>query len=282
MLKYVVIALLLLPSPSPKPRAGSSNGNQYNNAPQLAASPLNSPNVQAKDTGSQTGSSQTKEADSQTEIAKAAQVTNNRITNATVVIAVFGVLSFVATCFYIIAAFLQWSSIKKQAKKAEEQVTEMQIAARLTRKSMRYSQSAYVTVKDVTVLFENGKPLQFIIRFTNTGTTPAYNMRVYAHVTNEDKPFTFTHEQAKDLKGAEVSQSILGANGARSHTKLISQPLTLGMVNWARQKQPYHIWGITTYTDVFRRKRWTTFCYVSELRNPRADAATSGNEADGH
>ncbi|MDX6532007.1 MAG: hypothetical protein QOH41_4297 [Blastocatellia bacterium] len=126
MLKYITIAFLLLPLPSPEPRAGNSNYNQRNDAPQLAASPLNSPNAQAPDTSTQTTSGKSPESDRQADIAKAAQATNDRIARATLVIAIFGALSFLATCGYIVAAFLQWGRAREQAKKAGEQVIKMQ------------------------------------------------------------------------------------------------------------------------------------------------------------
>src|SRR6185312_15925215 len=114
MLKYVAIALLLLPLPSAQKDANSSNSNQRADTPQLAATPLNSPNVQDENASPQTSGSQTEEAKRQAEIAKAAQSTNDRIATATVVVAVFSGLSFLAACGYIVAALLQWSSIKKQ------------------------------------------------------------------------------------------------------------------------------------------------------------------------
>jgi hypothetical protein len=126
MLKYIAIAILLLPLPSPEPARAKSNDSQRPNAPQLTATPINSPNVQTEQPGPQTPDSQSPKPNSQTDSAKAAQDANNRIATATVVIAVFGVLSFLATCGYIVAAFLQWGRAREQAKKAGEQVVKMQ------------------------------------------------------------------------------------------------------------------------------------------------------------
>lgn len=125
MLKYVAIALLVFPVANAQARSAQSNQSQPRNAPQLTATPLDSPNTQTPNTGSQAASSQPPEANGQADIAKAAQATSDRIATATVIIAVFGVLSFFATCGYIIAAFLQWGSIRKQANKTNEQVIEM-------------------------------------------------------------------------------------------------------------------------------------------------------------
>lgn len=122
MLKYIAIALLLLPLPSPEPRTSKGDSGKRANSPQLTATPLNSPNVQTEHPSPETSGSQTPNPNGQTEAAQAAQTTNDRIAKATVVLAVFSGLSFLAACGYIVAALLQWSSIKKQAEKAEGQL----------------------------------------------------------------------------------------------------------------------------------------------------------------
>ena len=160
----------------------------------------------------------------------------------------------------------------------------MQAGLGLNRESMRYSQSAYITVKDVmTIIEETGKPLEFIVRFVNSGTTPAYHCRVYTHVNNKPRPFRFTHEEAKNLEGRLISKSILGANGEIFHQRLSTAPVVLTKDLLQTEKtMPIHFWGIVTYTDVFKRNRWTTFCYIRVPFTPQAEADTEGNEADGY
>jgi hypothetical protein len=122
MLKYIAIALLICPIVDARQRANHSDQNKSANPPRLAAALLNSPDAESPNRGAQSPTPKPPEPDRQAEIAKAAQATNDRIARATVIIAVFGGLSFLATCAYIVAAFLQWNSIKKQANKAEAQL----------------------------------------------------------------------------------------------------------------------------------------------------------------
>jgi hypothetical protein len=171
-----------------------------------------------------------------------------------------------------------------QAVIYRKQWNAMQEGLELSRESMRYSQSAYITVKDVVTSNEKmGEPLEFLIRFVNSGTTPAYKCRVYLHINNQRRPFKFSHEQAKNLKGMRISTAILGANGEIFHQRLHTAPVVLSPDLLATEAQmPIHIWGIVTYMDVFKRDRWTTFCYVRAPFRPQAEADTEGNEADGY
>ena len=175
MLKYIAIALLLLPLPSPQPAANKGNNSQRTNSPQLAATPLNSPDAQTPNPSPKAPESQPEQPQRQADAAKAAQATNDRIARATDVIAFFGGLSFLAACGYIVAALLQWSSIKKQAKAAGDQVDKMQSQLDAMHDALEITERARLGIHSIKENFETRKVL---IRIENVGRASATDIEV--------------------------------------------------------------------------------------------------------
>ena len=137
---------------------------------------------------------------------------------------------------------------------------------------MVYSQAAYLMETDVRFGdYELGQPFAAAVEFTNHGLTPAYDVRLYAHLTYEETPFRFTHERAKDISDMpyEVHTHVTGPNGINSQMFAHkADALTREMCEFERTN-PLHFWGLVTYTDIFGRERWTEFCYRKLIAGQR-------------
>jgi hypothetical protein len=133
---------------------------------------------------------------------KREQLRQGRITvNATVVIAIFGGLSFLVAAIYAFVAFKQWQSIEKQANSAKDQVEKMQgqveIAVRqanamteqagLMRESITQQQAVFDLVERPIVVVESAAmprhgqngPIHYSITLVNRGRTPAEDIEVW-------------------------------------------------------------------------------------------------------
>jgi len=161
-------------------------------------------------------------------------------------------------------------TMNKQAEIAQGQLEVMREANTKTgeiiaqnKQAMTYSQAAYVKV-DKIILYDyqlGEKPCAKIV-VHNTGTTPAYNVLLYAHLTYEKHPFSFTHDEAKDMsrEGRAPYPSVLGANGDDIKQDVFREFL-IPQDYVQEQSEPLHFWGLITYVDIFGRERWSEFCY---------------------
>lgn len=157
MLIYFFIAVFLLQQgANSQPTGNKGNSQQRKNSEQVNSAPVDSQNVNTEEARSPSPKSYAAEGDSKENIAKAAQSTNDRIATATIVIAVFGALSFLATCFYIIAAFLQRAEMKHQAASASEQVGKMQGQLDAIKKQSRIMMGTWHAVRRQAAIMEQG------------------------------------------------------------------------------------------------------------------------------
>jgi hypothetical protein len=132
-----------------------------------------------------------------------------------------------------------------------------------TRKAMRYSQSAYITVKAIDATkFIVGENIEVAVIFTNNGNTPAYNVDTYSRGGAREEPFSFARDEIKTgFQHGIHSKGILAPDDVMTQVFGTDIPLTIS--NLARLKRkPYHAWGVIFYQDIFKRDRWTQFCYV--------------------
>lgn len=185
------------------------------------------------------------------------------ITDKTTEFFVTSLLSLTVLLVVIGQAYIskrQWYAMQVAIDRTDQMIDQNE-------RSMMYSQAAYVMVK--SLIFEDyilGKRPTATVGFHNTGTTPAYDVRIYPNLDYKTSPFSFTHDEAKDMSETGGREDlaypiILGPNGDCATQMVFSpDPLTIDLLE-LEKREPLHIWGIITYTDIFGRDRWTEFCY---------------------
>lgn len=187
---------------------------------------------------------------------------------------------FVTTLWVIVTAF----AVIAQAVIYRKQWAIMERQWRLSRQAMEYAEAAYVTVLQVKMTKKNilGEHAQAKILFGNFGNTPAYNLSTYGHMDLKPIGFKFTDQEAFDTGSSNVSKTILGGRGATTIQTLNSRkPLTPELFAVIEQHRlVVHVWGIVTYTDIFKRERWTRFCFSEIGDSGDFESCPCGNDAD--
>jgi hypothetical protein len=160
----------------------------------------------------------------------------------------------------LVQACVYWS----QRGIMRQQWQAMQEGLAETRKAMRYGQSAYITVQGIEITqFVVGQPIEVTVIFTNSGITPAYDVNFYSRGGPRSDPFTFSASDIVNdaFQHGVFSQGILAPHGGTTKQIFGSRfPLDEQGIELIRTK-PYHAWGVVFYQDIFKRDRWTQFCY---------------------
>jgi hypothetical protein len=170
----------------------------------------------------------------------------------------------------------QLAAMQSQEKATRESLDE-------TLKAVRYSEAAYIAITDASLIqFGGNKVTVCRMFYSNTGNTPAYNVRVYGHMSLWDRPLIpKDHEKLKDIGPAESSQHIIAPNGVRDHVISTMTPLSASNLQFIQNgSHRFYIWGIITYEDIFRRERWTTFCHMQVGGGSVLAGCGSNNKAD--
>jgi hypothetical protein len=168
---------------------------------------------------------------------------------------------FTGNFFNLVIAF----AVIAQVIVTRKQWIAMQDSLKESRRATRYSQSAYVTVGGIAMTkFAVGELMEVTIVFSNSGNTPAYDIDTYSRAGPRKEPFQFTIQEMRE-SGAEhgvASKGILAPNGDSTRQVFSSRfPLTEEGIEVLKDR-PYHAWGVVFYRDIFKRQRWTQFCYV--------------------
>ena len=200
----------------------------------------------------------------------------------TAILAIIALLTVAAILFQVFVNHKQWEAM-------QDGLTETRKTIEQSERSMMYSQSAYVSVGEI--VFEGyriGERPNAMVKVYNTGTTPAYNVLVFAHLYYKKHPFFFTHTEVQDWSdvGRKPFPSVLGPHGDDTTQPIFfDRPLDARLLE-LEKTQPLHFWGLITYTDIFGRDRWTEFCYRKILLGQVGDGEDSlamnesGNDAD--
>ncbi len=166
------------------------------------------------------------------------------------------------------------AEVEKQANASQDAVGKMQRALEQTDRSMQNDQSAYVMLKEVNSgAFMLGEPVHGRVVVINSGKTPAYDVRIYANLTFEPVPFSFTHEEAKKMVGNEhhtAYPSICEPNGGDMTQDVVWDGVLNDKGLEMEAKGALYFWGLITYIDIFSRDRWTEFCYRKHLKGQRS------------
>ena len=183
-----------------------------------------------------------------------------------------------------IAARIQAETAQGQLQIMESQEQAMRDALEETRRTVRYSEAAYIAIKD-GLLIQFG-PNQITVAklwYTNAGNTPAYNVRLYGHLNLAERFLVpVEHDKLKEgYDGLEMSQDLVAPNGERTHTIASRGPLTEPLFQEIKAGRfRFYVWGIITYEDIFGRQRWTTFCSMQVGDGTALYGCGSNNDAD--
>ena len=122
-----LISLLLLPSGNAQPTKSKSQAKEQQANSQSTATPPNEGRSEVNNPANATSSSHSQKSNPENDPFQAEQLRQSGIiTTATVWIAIFGGLSFIAVAVYAIFSFKQFRAIDRQATRAGEQVDKMQ------------------------------------------------------------------------------------------------------------------------------------------------------------
>jgi hypothetical protein len=153
----------------------------------------------------------------------------------------------------------------------------------LMRKTLRYSQAAYVVVKEGRLtLFDVGQPTAASITFVNGGNTPAYSLRLYCFMELLGAPPSVDDINVQRYRQRQPdSRHVVAPNGTSDMLPEMRTKLTAEERKSIDDGQlRYYVWGIAIYEDVFKRERWTKFCYAQLKNSTRLNGCADGNEAD--
>jgi hypothetical protein len=149
----------------------------------------------------------------------------------------------------------------------------------VARDTLKFSNRAYVGVRDVNVwpskpsteratLLERNKgqnltPRPFLeVVFTNSGVTPANNLRAEAHLGVANSPLV-SDETPTPPPDTYVNRTVLTRDGVAMVGDFLNRELNSSELEGIRAgKRFLIIWGRITYRDVFRESRITRFCYL--------------------
>jgi molybdopterin-binding protein len=171
-------------------------------------------------------------------------------------------VNFMFSFAALVIVVIQVAIYAQQARFMKQQAAALDAQLELSRKAIRYSDAAYITVNraEITKRPIVGQTTEASIEFINSGNTPAYEVRTYLYFGIKPEGFTFTHEEAVAMKGT-VSSAVVGGHGATLKQEVQSgYVLTQEVLDVIGKDNQYiHIWGVVLYKDVFKRSRWTRF-----------------------
>jgi len=161
------------------------------------------------------------------------------------------------TAAQVMQAIEQTEAQKGQLSAIKNQITQFD-------DDMQLRLGAFVMPRLINVFpFVIDKKLRARIVIVNSGPTPAYDVNIYAHLAFKTYPFSFTHDEAKDMTDAgspPERPSAIGPNGDTKTQDVFGFPLTQAMLHQEKET-PLHFWGLITYTDIFGNERWSEFSY---------------------
>jgi hypothetical protein len=135
---------------------------------------------------------------------------------------------------------------------------------RATQEAMRLDQRAWIVWAGTEGIPELDKPWTIRTHFTNSGRTPAKNVKVNCALR------TAKADSALDFRVVQTdpTPTIIAPNDATTHCVL--NPLTVEKVTqealnvFSRKEIIIFIYGFVTYDDIFRKPHWVIFCHAME------------------
>jgi len=292
-----------------QPTQADRHAEKKQNSSHPSATPLDNRQTAIDNSANAASSSSNQESDAKDDPFKAEQLRQNKIiAKATVYIAIFGGLSFIAALIYAIVSIKAWKAIDKQATHAGEQVGKMQgqlvaiekqagiMADSLTetRKLVSQNERAVKAAEDnvaigqrAYVLLSSAKPeyvsdnyIMVEVEITNFGNTPANYVQVNYRLDLLESEPDGLDENSVDWNGPR--SSIIAPHA--SHTVPLRIPLKVSpeqCQSFNLKKLRLYFWGIIRYRDIFGETHHTRFRLVHfPGQGPKFGDCQGGNEAD--
>jgi hypothetical protein len=149
-----------------------------------------------------------------------------------------------------------------------------------TQDAMRLDQRAWVGVKGMEGTPQLNQPWQPHVVFTNTGRTPAKNVRMWCTLEPEylGTPFKFTKSALGNQRTLIVPNQEPYCQMEATPAAKMDQP-TLDSLNSG--KLAVAVYGLVTYDDVFGDSHWLTFCKVIHTDGKAWDDCPEGGNDTG-
>lgn len=192
MLKLFIF-FLLLPNGNAQPAQAERKAEHQQAASQSSAASPNKSDAQVNHAANSASSSQSPQRDPEDDRFKTEQLRQSGVvTTATVWIAVFSGLSFVAVAVYAGFSYKQWKAIGSQAQQAEAQVRKMQGQLRMMKKQFDIARKSYLQtvkiIKQDRLALNEAKEQTRIMREAHIVNTRSY-MDVFAiENINKERP----------------------------------------------------------------------------------------------
>lgn len=154
-------------------------------------------------------------------------------------------------------------AINVQANAAEQTVVNARQNTKIAEISARISNRAYLSIAGVTpTALLPGKKFEATVQFVNVGKTPAYQVH---HVKGYKLGGTgiYEHEINEAKKREEFRDFAMGMSIPSSFIIETENPITQEESDEIMKgKKAWYVFGRITYTDIFREKHFTRYCFV--------------------
>ncbi len=148
-----------------------------------------------------------------------------------------------------------------------------------TIQSAHLDQRAWVVVKGIEGVPQLDQPWDIHVVFTNTGKTPAKNVRMSCKAEHKKSIDDFVFKEA-----SRVQQTTLIAPNQEPYCDLPMTTRALPKITkdvldtLGRKNLIVAVFGSVTYEDVFRRPHWLTFCRLMQPDGKAWDDCKTGND----
>lgn len=170
-------------------------------------------------------------------------------------------------------------NLNDAVKKLDAQAQAAADSIKATQGAMRLDQRAWVVVKGFEGLPELGKPWTVRVVFTDSGRTPARNVRVSCNVEGEPPSTPFRFNELARGAPFLISPNEGDAWCVLYPTKQVIRQDMLDDI--AAQKMIVAVFGSVTYDDIFAQSHWYTFCRWMAPDHAIWEDCASGGDATG-
>lgn len=131
-----------------------------------------------------------------------------------------------------------------------------------TQEVMRLDQRAWVVWKAIEGVPELDKTWTLKAYFTNSGKTPAKNVRVNCSLTPAKDESTLDFNKLAPVR----NPAIIAPNDPTTYCEL--NPLKINKINqdvlniFSSKEATLFFYGFVTYNDIFGKEHWVTFCHA--------------------
>lgn len=123
---------------------------------------------------------------------------------------------------------------------------------------------AYVQVEIEKVAFGTNSTTEVVLRASNVGQTPAYDVTVHSWVDVRPFPLPAGYSFLGPRADGPDSRDVINAGGAIRNKTGTARPLSPEMRGEIEQgtNTRLYVFGHVTYADTFKKPRHTNFCFA--------------------